>query len=115
MFLKKILVLILLVLFIGGCTPKPTNNPPDVPSNPNPPNGATGVVIDPVLSWECSDPDGDTLVFDIYLGTSADNLTLIKQNYAYKSYHVMDLAYSTTYYWKIVAKDGKGGVKEGPI
>jgi hypothetical protein len=115
MFLKKILVLILLVLFIGGCTPKPTNNPPDVPSNPNPPNGATGVVIDPVLSWECSDPDGDTLVFDIYLGTSADNLTPIKQDYASKSYHVMDLAYSTTYYWKIVAKDGKGGVKEGPV
>jgi hypothetical protein len=111
-----LLSLFIIITVICGCTPKqPTNNPPNAPSNPNPPNGATGVVIAPVLSWECSDPDGDTLVFDIYFGKSADNLTPIKQDYASKSYQVMDLAYSTTYYWKIVAKDRKGGVKEGPV
>ncbi len=115
MIIRKLFILILLVLLIGGCTPKPTNNPPNTPYNPNPPDGATSVVLDPVLSWQCSDPDGDPLVFDIYFGTNANSLYCIKENHNSTSYKIMDLAFNTTYYWKVVAKDGKGGVKEGPV
>lgn len=92
------------------------NNPSNTPINSNPPNGATGVPISsPILSWECSDPDGDTVVFDIYLGTNQNDLKLIKNNHAFNSYQLSNLNYNTTYYWKIVAKDVKGGITEGPI
>ncbi|MEN2983573.1 MAG: fibronectin type III domain-containing protein [Dictyoglomaceae bacterium] len=118
---KNILIILLLIfsLLISGCAPPvpptPQNNPPNAPSNPNPPDGGTGVIINPELSWECYDPDGDTLVFDIYLGTNQANLPKIKDNHTTKSYTVSNLSYNTTYYWKIVAEDGKGGVKEGPV
>lgn len=117
---KNILSILLLIflLLVSGCTtpqPPPLNNPPNVPSNPNPPDGATGVVINPILSWECYDPDGDTLVFDIYLGTNPLNLLKIKEYHKSTSYQLNDLDYNTTYYWKIVAKDGKGWVIAGPI
>lgn len=35
------------------------NNPPHVPSNPNPINNSTGIYNNITLSWYCSDPDGD--------------------------------------------------------
>ncbi len=119
---KSILIFLILTFFlllVSGCTPPqppmPSNRPPNAPSNPNPPNGAQGVVINPELSWECSDPDGDVLVYDIYLGINPNNLGKIKENHNDKSYQLIDLAFNTTYYWKIVAKDGKGGVTEGPV
>ena len=114
---KVTLSIIFLLLIASGCVTKPTvtNQPPTTPTNPNPQDNATDVAMTVTLSWTCSDPNGDTLVFDIYLGTSANNLTIIKQNNDSKSYQVMGLDYSTTYYWRIVAKDGKGGVKEGPV
>ncbi|PMQ00928.1 MAG: hypothetical protein CBR30_08440 [Dictyoglomus sp. NZ13-RE01] len=39
----------------------------------------------------------------------------IKENHNNNSYQIFDLNYNTTYYWKIVAKDVKGGVTNGPI
>ncbi|MBO8166587.1 MAG: leucine-rich repeat domain-containing protein, partial [Kosmotoga sp.] len=88
--------------------------PPEKPSNPNPSNGAQGIGINPTLSWECSDPDGDDLTYDIYFGTSS-NPPLKKTGHTSKSYNPGTLSYNTTYYWKIVAKDGKDGETEGPV
>ncbi|HPP71137.1 MAG TPA: hypothetical protein PLK95_10495 [Pseudothermotoga sp.] len=59
-------------IFVTSCgTPSGTqpNTPPSKPGNPNPANGATNVSRTTTLSWSCSDPDGDTLTFDIYFGT----------------------------------------------
>jgi len=116
-FVKIISILALLILLsmfaIISCVVAP-NNPPDVPRDPDPADGATGVSVNVALSWQCNDPNGDALVYDIYFGTS-ENPPLVESNHASTSYNPGTLSYETTYYWKIVAKDGKGGVTEGPV
>ena len=110
-----LLVLLLLVFFIWSCTVTPVPNlPPNTPSNPNPANGATGVDVDITLSWSCSDPDGDALTYDIYFGTSS-NPPLVKSNHTSTTYNLGTLDYGTTYYWKVVAKDSKGGTTSSPV
>ncbi len=126
--MKKVLFVVLLVstmLLLFSCvgTPpnnnneEPTNNPPTVPSNPKPVDGETGVRYgNVVLSWVCSDPDGDELTFYVYFKkgatpTETDLATVTTQ----ASYTVGELNLITTYYWKIVAEDSKGGKTEGPV
>ena len=48
------------------------NNPPTAPADRFPPNGATGISLDPTLSWASSDPDGDAVTHDVFFGTSLD-------------------------------------------
>ncbi len=51
------------------------NHPPTIPSDPKPADGGENVGIENlVLSWGCSDPDGDPLTYEVYLGTDPDNL-----------------------------------------
>ena len=90
------------------------NNPPQVPSNPDPVNRAIGVSATPTLSWQCIDPDGDSLTYDVYFGTST-NPPLVKSDLENTIYDPGILNYSTTYYWKVVAKDGKGGITQGSV
>jgi hypothetical protein len=50
------------------------NVPPNAPSDPSPANGATGIGINTVFSWQASDPDpNDTLRYDCYLGVNPDS------------------------------------------
>ena len=71
-----LMVACLLVVFfiITSCAGNPItpNTPPKAPSNPIPSNDATNVSITSLLSWTCTDPDGDSLAFDIYFGTSSN-------------------------------------------
>ena len=82
------------------------NHPPDSPSNPSPYDGETDVKINSMLTWQCSDLDGDSLTYDIYLGTSP-NPPQVASGTASTSYNPGLLDYETTYYWKVVASDGK--------
>jgi len=90
------------------------NHPPDQPADPQPANGATGVVVTTQMCWTCSDPDGDTLSYDVYLGTSAGDLQLVASNiYETCFTPTAPLEYETTYFWRIVAKDNEF-TTEGP-
>jgi indole-3-glycerol phosphate synthase len=91
-----------------------SNNPPEKPSNPNPVNGANDVSVNPTLTWSATDVDGDPLTYDIYFGKSSTP-PLVKSGAATKSYSPGTLATNTQYYWKVVAKDGKGGVTAGSV
>mgnify|MGYP001026169937 CR=1 FL=1 len=57
------------------------NNPPDKPTNPNPPDGATGIPTSVTLSVNVTDPDGDAM--DVYFyhvatqGEAPENFTII--------------------------------------
>jgi len=95
-------------------TESTSNTAPEQPSNPDPTDNATDVPIDKTLSWTCTDPDGDSLTYDIYFGTSS-NPPLVKQNHTSNTYNPGPLSYNTKYYWKIVAKDGKGGQTSSPV
>jgi hypothetical protein len=81
------------------------NRPPAIPSNPNPTNGSTSVPINKDLSWTCSDPDGETLYYDVYFGTT-NPPPLRSSHQTGTTWDTGTMAYETTYYWKIVATDG---------
>lgn len=89
------------------------NSPPSEPSDPSPSNGATGIATEVVLSWECTDPEGDSLAYDIYFGESQDP-PLIRQNLSDNFVLIRDLEDKRTYYWKVAVKDGSH-VVEGPL
>jgi len=93
----------------------PINHPPNIPSNPSPPNQATSVDIDAALSWTGGDPDaGDFVFYDVYFG-SMPPLEKIASNITAKSYNPGPLAYSLTYFWKVVAWDIRGLSTVGPV
>jgi len=67
------------------------------------------------IAWSASDVDtADTLTYDVYFGTDKVNLQIVSPNQSTKTYSAT-LAASTTYYWKVVVKDGKGGQTIGQI
>ncbi len=86
------------------CTTRPT-----APSSPSPSNTATGVAVNAGLSWSdgTSQCAGLTATYNVYFGTAASP-PLVQSGVSVKSYDPGTLAYSTTYYWKIVAVDANG-------
>jgi formylglycine-generating enzyme required for sulfatase activity len=91
------------------------NDAPNAPSDPVPANEATDVAVDVSLSWECSDPDGDIVMYDIYFGTASDNLLVISEEQTATSYNLSTLAYETTYYWQVIANDNHANQTNGDI
>ena len=123
MKIKQILLLLFVVVFIVGCSnPLEPNQPPNIPCNPIPIDNS--LVPGPYiyfLTWMCSDPDGDSLTYDIYFSNYPD--------YWYDHYSFGDhpstyfvppgryfiVEINTMYYWKVVAKDNQGNSTSGPV
>ncbi|MBN2219193.1 MAG: hypothetical protein JW697_02835 [Kosmotogaceae bacterium] len=89
------------------------NHWPEEPHGPYPGDGVEDFFNSLVLSWECYDPDGDTLSYDVYFGT--ESLGLLAQSINETTYELPSLAYGKTYSWQVVADDGNGGLVKGPI
>jgi len=83
------------------------SNAPLQPSNPRPPHRATDQPLNVTLMWDCSDPDGDPLTYDVYFGTTSTP-PLVAADRATNSYDVGPLDWNHTYQWRIVAKDDHG-------
>jgi hypothetical protein len=77
--------------------------PPGTPANPSPANNATGVSATPTLTWTGG---GDATSHDVYFGTSSTPPLIA--NVSGASYNPGTLSSSTTYYWRIVAKNNVG-------
>jgi hypothetical protein len=67
------------------------------------------------LSWSATDVDGDTLTYDVYLDTNSDPITLVSQDQSITTFDATNLSAASTYYFKVVVKDGKGGVSIGQV
>lgn len=65
------------------------------------------------LEWSSSDIDDDSLLYDVYAGV-VNPPPLVLENSDSSSYSI-NLSRGTTYYWKIVVKDGVGGEAIGQI
>jgi len=90
------------------------NNSPYSPTLISPSNNEKGVPTSATLRWYCSDPDGDYLTYDVYFGYY-NPPPLLVSDWSNTSYTVSGLSPGTKYYWKIVAKDGKGGFSESSV
>ena len=83
------------------------NIPPNIPSNPNPNDGATDVPLHSILTWTGGSPYGGEVIYDVYFGTTnppSKVSSLMDETY----YEPRMLDVSTTYYWKIIAKNRYG-------
>jgi uncharacterized protein (TIGR02145 family) len=90
------------------------NQPPSAPSNPTPDNGAENQSVGVELMWECTDPEGDPIHYDVYIGTTS-NPPLAASGITGITYSPGPLQHLTTYFWKIVATDNQGNSTEGPV
>jgi Tol biopolymer transport system component len=98
----------------GGTTPD--EHPPNTPSNPNPTNNAVDQAVDVTLTWDCSDPDGGSLRYDVFFSIAPSSPTLVSDNQSGKSYTPPEpLWYATTYNWRIKATDPEGNFNFGPM
>ena len=103
----------------GGITESPvwsftTTIPPKI-GDASPADRAMNIPLSAVLTWNATDLDGDGISYDVYFGRDNRNLSKVASGISEKSYELEKLGYHTTYYWKVVAKDGKGGITEGPV
>lgn len=88
-------------------------NPPNKPNTPDPANRSTGVSISADLSWNCSDPDNDTLTYDVYFGTTSPPKKIVT-NQSKTSYDPGIMNYTIKYYWQIIAWDNHSETSIGP-
>ncbi len=113
---KKWLLLVgVIVVALYGCF-GPINRIPQV-SLIYPQDGAQLAVLASTkavtLKSTATDPEGQSLTFDVYMGTSASNLSKIA-TVNEPEYTVENLTPGQTYYWKVVVSDGKNFV-ESPV
>jgi len=90
------------------------NQAPVKPHTPSPSHDSTEVLTNVTPYWQCSDPEGDILRYDIYFGT-ASTPPLVKANHTTSNYVPELLLGNRTYYWRIVAKDSKGAFTSGDV
>ena len=114
-----LMAVLLLASVFAGCgddkgTESNGNHPPSIPANPSPANNASEQSLDITLSWQCSDPDGDNLVFDLYWGVGSTP-NIVSTNITQTSYNPGQLQQSTTYFWKVIAKDNSGHSTSSPV
>jgi hypothetical protein len=92
------------------------NRPPYTPANPAPADGASGQPVDVNLSWTGADPDGDSVIYDVFL--KADDGTPIQPICNDITSTVCDpghLRHWTRYYWQLVATDEHNVIIIGPV
>ncbi|WP_417359394.1 lipocalin family protein [Galbibacter sp.] len=109
-----------LALIISSCSKddEPSNQAPSQSSLVTPSNQEKDVDISEVeLSWKAStDPDGDTVSYDVYLDTLLPPEEKIMGDVSEVNLKLQnDLKYSTTYYWNVVAKDQSGAESNSEI
>ena len=85
------------------------NNPPAIPTLISPSNASTNQLTTITLSWSCTDPDGDSLTYDVYLGKTSPPTSILSTAQSSTSITKSGLDTSSTYYWRIVAKDNREG------
>ncbi len=91
------------------------SNPPYKPYNPYPPDNATGVELNPILSWEGGDPDGEAVYYTVYFGEEGQQMTKIADNISETSLPLSGLKPFTRYHWQVVAYDASGMNMKGDV
>ncbi|WP_343306232.1 FISUMP domain-containing protein [Chitinophaga niabensis] len=78
----------------------------------SPLNNSTGVIFQQMLQWNAAaDPDSDPVKYTVYMGATQNNMTAVSTGLTNTSF-LPPMLSGKTYYWKVAAYDGKGGVTE---
>lgn len=88
------------------------NHLPYAPELISPTNNSSMDSGNITLEWIADDIDGDTLLYDVYFGTSNPPNTIVSEEQS-ESTLVINAAALTSYYWKVIVKDGNGGESVG--
>ncbi|WP_052465242.1 LVIVD repeat-containing protein [Thermotoga profunda] len=92
--------------WFGGGGQTSTNRAPNKPTLIGPANGDTLSTVYVTFKWSCTDPDQDTLTYDLYLSEEGQSLSLYKGGISDTQYSI-SLEPGKSYQWKIIAKDSK--------
>jgi len=85
---------------------------PGSASDPNAPDGATGVDVAPVLSWT---PGVDAQTHNVWFGTDPEALTLVSEGQTEMTYAPGTLIKGRTYYWAVDEIDSGAVTHYGPV
>nr|MBA4404987.1 hypothetical protein [Nanoarchaeum sp.] len=80
-----------------------TNHAPNNATNPSPTNNSTNASVNPLLNWDCSDPDGDSITYDVFLDSQ-----LVADDIVDSQFQLSGLQTNRQYHWMIQAKDSHG-------
>jgi len=89
--------------------------PPTAPRDPAPADGTDGIAIDGVVVWSADGPNGDALTYQVRFGTTNPPPVVVDSQNVATYDPPGGLAYRTTYYWQIVARDAFGGASPSPV
>lgn len=93
-----------------------SNDPPFMPSNPTPPDGAAGQPLTLQLGWQGGDPEGDEVKYDVYLAAGDPTPgSRVCDDIGVTTCATPPLTAGTTYYWRVTARDDDGLETEGPV
>ncbi|HEY9072028.1 MAG TPA: Ig-like domain-containing protein, partial [Candidatus Ozemobacteraceae bacterium] len=94
----------------AGGVVDPNNQAPLAATTPVPENGAMDQSTSPVLRWNATDPDGDALVYDVFVSKLGSPLALVASQVATPYYQLRGLDVFQEYLWRIVCRDPSGAI-----
>lgn len=112
-FLLLSMLLMSMLLSCGDDSTEPENRPPAAPSNPSPADGATNQSVNVDLSWDCSDPDGDAIIYAVAL-VGADFSIRADSNLTARTWDPGQLDNNMLYAWAVIAMDEHGDTATSP-
>ncbi|WP_434978721.1 hypothetical protein [Daejeonia sp. YH14] len=93
-----------------------SNHAPFAPELVSPTDGGNYTIGgNTIFRWKCTDPDGDVLKYDLYLGTDKNNLQLVKAAETNDYFTFTNLSVGKIYYWRVDAVDVKGNKTIGQV
>lgn len=84
------------------------NQAPSTPVLTQPLDGTSATPTSVLLVWEASDPDGDSLTFNLFLDTANPPEQLVASKLPASNHTVSPLSQGVTYFWKVTASDPEG-------
>lgn len=91
------------------------NQSPYAPELLFPADNAVDMPNSVTFTWNATDPENDSLTFDLILKNSQNSNIQEFTNITEKSYTVSNLIYGVTYFWQVVSDDGINAKVYSPV
>ncbi len=104
----------------GNTTESPVNeftswiNDPPVITLLHPPDLASDITPEIMLTWTASDDENDSIAFDMFFGVN-DPPTELQSAYKDTFWILTGLSENATYYWRVIATDSYGNTTESEL